>query len=98
MKHELKILPNYFQAVWYDKKNFEVRKHDRDFHVGDTLVLREWENGQYTGSEVSKDISYILTADEFEGIAPGYCVLGIKPHGYAPTIYDLLYEEGGPDA
>jgi len=78
-KHELKIAPQYFQAVWDDKKTFEVRKNDRDFRVGDMLILREYTNGEYTGGAVCKKISYILTSADFEGIAPGYCVLGIKP-------------------
>ena len=49
MIHELKILPQYFKEVISGSKTFEIRKNDRNFCIGDRLVLKEWENGQYTG-------------------------------------------------
>jgi hypothetical protein len=41
--HELKIWPVYFDAIERGDKTFDVRKNDRDFQTGDTLVLREYE-------------------------------------------------------
>ena len=43
MIHELKILPEYFEAVTSGRKQFEIRKNDRDFKVGDQLILREYK-------------------------------------------------------
>lgn len=59
--HELKILPQYFVPVKEGKKTFEIRKNDRDFKVGDNLVLKEIDknSGEYTGKEVSRRITYI---------------------------------------
>jgi hypothetical protein len=38
-KHELKVWPDYHYRILTGQKNFEVRKNDRDFQIGDTLVL-----------------------------------------------------------
>lgn len=43
MHHELKTWPRYFDAVKRGDKSFEVRRDDRGYAVGDTLVLREFE-------------------------------------------------------
>jgi hypothetical protein len=41
MDHALKCAPAFFAAVRDGRKPFEVRRHDRDFQVGDTVTLRE---------------------------------------------------------
>lgn len=41
MEHDLKILSPYFIAVEDGSKPFEVRRNDRNYQVGDTLLLRE---------------------------------------------------------
>jgi len=41
MIHQLKIERQYFQQIILGEKTFEVRKNDRDFHVGDYLGLNE---------------------------------------------------------
>jgi len=42
MVHDLKTWPLYFAAVSSGKKTFEIRKNDRDFKVGDILILKEF--------------------------------------------------------
>lgn len=76
--HEMKTWPSYFNAVINDLKPFEVRKADRPFKVGDTLLLREWNPNteQYTGACLTRQISYILAGGQF-GIEPGYVILGL---------------------
>jgi len=39
--HELKLDIKYFDDVKSGKKNFEIRKNDRDFKVGDILELKK---------------------------------------------------------
>ncbi len=76
--HELKILPEYFDAVQSGKKNFELRKNDRDYRCGDILLLREWKDGEYTGRTVKRKITYILTGCQEYGLAEDYCILAMK--------------------
>lgn len=77
--HKLKTWPKYFKEVWSGEKDFEVRKKDRDFKVGDTLHLVEFdpETELRSGSFIKKEIKYILDGGAF-GIETGYCVLGLK--------------------
>ena len=63
MTHELKILPDYFASVVSGEKTFEYRAcEDRDFNVGDFLLMREWdiEKGDYTGFHVLVRVTYCL--------------------------------------
>ncbi len=84
MTHELKVLPEYFEALVNGSKTFEIRKNDRNFQVGDWLLLKEWnpETEEYTGYSVLRYVSYILY-DWQAGLKDGYCIMGLK-HG-APT-------------
>lgn len=77
LKHELKTLPKYFRAVLENKKTFEVRKNDRDFKVGDILILKEWTPRKgYSGNEISKKITYIL--DNSAYCKENYVILGFN--------------------
>jgi hypothetical protein len=74
--HKLKTWPMFFEAVVRGTKPFEIRKNDRGFEVGDTLILQEWDSttGEYTGREHRRLVSFVL-ADW--GLEPGYVVLGL---------------------
>lgn len=60
-KHKLKIQPEFFEEVCKKIKTFEIRKNDRDFRVGDKLLLQEFipETQEFTGRVVERRISYI---------------------------------------
>lgn len=75
--HELKILPEYYNAVQCGVKNFELRKDDRDYQVGDWLILREWKDGEYTGKATGHAIRYILRDAQEYGLMKGYCIIGL---------------------
>ena len=79
MIHELKILPEYFGPVLERRKNFELRKNDRDFKVNDFLALNEWtkEDG-YTGRALLARVVYILDPNEVAACVPGYVIMGIE--------------------
>lgn len=78
MIHALKTWSTYFQAVLDGGKNFELRRFDRPFKVGDKLLLQEWQD-EYTGREVMKKIVYILSdTPGIFGLRPGFCILGLE--------------------
>jgi len=78
--HELKTWPEPFNAVWRGVKPYELREQDRDFRVGDTLILREWERfGHfYTGREIEAPITYMTDGGDW-GLLQDLCVLGLGP-------------------
>ena len=77
MLHELKILPEYYDAVRCGDKRFEIRKNDRDYHTGDILRLKEWDGKQYTGEELDAVVRYIYHGIDEYGLAEGYCIMSI---------------------
>lgn len=78
--HELKCWPEQWQALLNGSKNFEVRRNDRHFKVGDVCLFRRWspEFGYYDQKEtIGLIVSSILHSEDFPlGIVPGYVVLG----------------------
>lgn len=82
--HELKTDSEVFQAVVDGRKTFEIRFNDRDFKVGDELVLLEtihtgeqMKQGKpllYSGNELHKTVSYVLSG---YGLQDGWVILGI---------------------
>lgn len=72
--HELKILPEYYNAQIEGKKNFEIRKNDRNYQIGDEIYLREYDpiNKKYTGRRILVKVTYITDYKQREG----YVVLG----------------------
>jgi len=71
-KHDLKILPAYFDAVLDGSKTFEIRDNrDRGFQKGDLVVLRELDVGvgyqRYSGREITKQITYVTNYEQKDG-------------------------------
>lgn len=83
-RHILKLHDKYFDAVLYGFKTFEIRKADRDYKVGDVLILNRIDDeGRISPNEPSihRAISYILRHEDFPaGIQEGYVVLGIMSY------------------
>lgn len=74
--HEVKTSPTFFQAAMSGKKRFELRKNDRGYHVGDTLIQKEFKDNAYTGYELTQEIVYVL--EDFTGLEEGFCILGVE--------------------
>lgn len=77
--HFLKLVVKYFDDVDSGKKTFELRNNDRDYQVGDRLILLEWDwmEEKYTERMTVKKVTYILHDDEF--LRTGIVCLGIQP-------------------
>lgn len=77
--HELKTWPDGFQAIWDGRKTHELRVNDRNFQVGDTLHLREWDpaSDQYMKREIHCEVTY-MTPGGKHGLPEHLCVMSIK--------------------
>jgi hypothetical protein len=72
--HDLKIHPIYYSAIIRGDKIFEIRKNDRDFAVGDEIILHEFIDGHHTHTKpIYGKIKYVT--DYAQRV--GYVVLGI---------------------
>lgn len=86
--HMLKTDPLPFQDVVDDAKRFELRYNDRDFQVGDILVLQETRYSSlqmrdaekfplaFTGRKQVRIVGYILQGQRHYGLDQGWVVLG----------------------
>lgn len=73
--HMLKVRSGFFQDLVFGKKNFEICFNDRDFRVGDICIFQEIGQGEYTGKDLCRRITYVLK--DFEGLEEGYVGLGL---------------------
>ena len=83
MTHELKTFDEYMVDIASGKKTFEVRKNDRVFNEGDSLVLFGINSTtkEITGKIIHANITYILHGGQY-GLEDGYCVMAIKVTDY----------------
>lgn len=102
MLHQLKIRPEYFIDVATGRKTFEVRKNDRDFHVGDFLGLNELTSVhgneiseiKETGRFILAEVTYVISDVNY--VKEGYVILGIKPCTVVKEVlkeYQILKEK-----
>lgn len=89
--HALKCADTFFGDILAERKNFELRKNDRNYQVGDKIVLIETCKclvlPVYTGRYLFREVAYILK--DFEGLKNNYCILGLIktkdiPHSIDP--------------
>lgn len=77
---KIKCWPEFFEPIAKNEKRGEFRLDDRDYRVGDTLIIQEWSpnNLRYTGRQVKRLVTHKVSGGYF-GIPKGYCMLSIKP-------------------
>src|SRR4051812_13772091 len=94
MTHDLKCWPGSWEAVASGLKKHEIRVADRDFKVGDDVILREfmpnvaehgpvvWAGkitGNFTGRSLLRKITYVSAAGSF-GLPPNLCVFSMDSY------------------
>jgi hypothetical protein len=79
-RHKLKTDPHLFSKVRAGFKTAEIRKDDRNFRVGDILILYPFdrEKGERTSPDFCcREITHKVSGGQY-GIEPGYCLLSMK--------------------
>lgn len=78
--HCVKCWVGVFDDVRSGRKSFEYRLNDRDYQVGDVLVLQEYnpEYDSLSGRVHEVRVTYLLPGGKF-GVPEKYCVMGIEP-------------------
>ena len=77
--HKLKLHKQFMLADWNGEKQFEIRKNDRDYRLGDVIVFTVVDDhGDYVSSLLDNKQYVITHVLSGWGLEPGYVALGIK--------------------
>ena len=77
VEHKLKIKSEYFSAVINKTKTAEVRYNDRNYQVGDILILNEIDSlGNFTGNKCSVIVTHVL--DDNQYLQTGFVMLSFR--------------------
>lgn len=84
-EHRLKCWPYFFNQIVAGEKTHELRRTDRDFSVGDRLVLEEYEpvNGAYTGRTATVEVTCITSSEQAcalsdEALGKDFCIMSVR--------------------
>ena len=83
MVHELKCLEPFLEAIWVGHKTAELRRDDREFRLGDMVILREWSVERRWGTRfVVVEVTHIYGPqdDSLELLPPGVVLLSFGIH------------------
>lgn len=77
--HELKTWASPFRDMLTGAKRADFRRDDRNYRVGDTLILREYDprSERYSGRRIDRRVVHVQSLDSFG--APGYVLLSLEP-------------------
>lgn len=73
--HKIKTVQPFFNDIKEGRKNFELRLNDRNYEVGDSLIMEEWTGTRYTGDKIERQIKYVLENCTEFGLMQGYCII-----------------------
>jgi ASC-1-like (ASCH) protein len=81
--HNLKIIQPYFDKLKAGTKKWELRFNDRDYRIGDALILQEYDpsNKTYSGESLTAHVVDIFygagDGKSSYGLIEGYCLMSI---------------------
>ena len=85
--HKLKTVEPHFSNVLNGSKTFEIRLNDRDYKVGDDLILAKFPDVDKRSLIIRAKITHILKHEDFpQGIHHGYVVLSMSLHNIQSPI------------
>lgn len=84
--HHLKCWPQFFEEIASGRKKHDLRRaDDRNFQVGDMLILEEYnpKKEAFTGRTLMVEVTYITSADlpcalSKDALHPNFCILSIQ--------------------
>lgn len=82
--HEVKSWAEFFEQIKLKNRKHELRHNERDYKVGEYLLLREFDKDDgYTGRRMTVMITSITSDDvpcavSAYGLNTGYCILSIE--------------------
>ena len=77
VEHKLKIKSEHYINVINGTKTAEIRYNDRNYQVGDILILNEIdENGVFTGKNCAVIVTHVL--DDNQYLQTGYVMLSFR--------------------
>lgn len=90
MIHELKTEVKYFNEIRAERKTFELRKNDRNYQIGDLLILKEYisKTQVYTGASIIASVKYIMKKNEFFDLKD-YVIMSIRVIDLTPAQGNL---------
>lgn len=90
--HQLKVRPEYFPSLLAGTKRCELRPDDRDFRIGDYLVLQPHEPRK-TDADFDREIVLRITdkldrSDTFgtKALKPGWVLLSVSNEISSDTV------------
>lgn len=82
--HDVKSWPQFFRPIIAAERRHELRRNDRNYAVGDRLILHEYDpaTGTFTGDGACAVVTSITSneapcAVSDEGLHPDFCILSI---------------------
>src|SRR5579859_2446416 len=83
--HHLKSWPQFFKPISEGIRTHELRRNDRNFAVGDLLILHEFDptNQRCTGQECEVQVTSITSfaqpcAVSDQAMNPDFCILSVR--------------------